>query len=71
MKLIIRKEKRADEDAVRALNQLAFSSVAEAALVDDLRDKPDTISLVADEQGKIVGHIFFSAVTISTRTNLK
>lgn len=59
--MIIRPETQADIAAVRAVVTEAFGQVAEADLVDSLRDSGDSIiSLVAEEQGAIVGHILFS-----------
>jgi putative acetyltransferase len=43
----------------------AFPSVAEANLVDALRQQQaSSVSLVADDGGQVVGHILFSAVTL-------
>lgn len=44
---------------------MSFSDGAEAPLVDLLRGSGDlTISLVAEVEGKLVGHVAFSPVTI-------
>lgn len=61
----IRPEIPADFAAVREVNELAFDQPAEAGLVDALRTvaRP-TISLVAVEDGRVVGHIFFSPVAL-------
>lgn len=64
-KITIREETPADYVAVHHLNELAFEQPNEANLVDALREKAETyISLVAVLDDQIVGHIFFSAVTI-------
>jgi putative acetyltransferase len=61
----IREERAGDEAAVRRVNELAFGQQEEAALVDALRGAADPhVSLVATDGGEIVGHIFFSPVTI-------
>lgn len=61
----IRPEKPEDLTEVHALNEQAFGGVAEAELVDKLREAcPDVLSLVAEDDGRIVGHIFFSPVVI-------
>lgn len=66
----IRPEQPADSDAIRALTTEAFataphSSGTEAAIVDALRAAAAlTLSLVAVEGNKIVGHVAFSPVTI-------
>jgi putative acetyltransferase len=55
-----------DRDAVHAVNVSAFETAAEANLVDCLRDQATpVISLVADGEGDIVGHIMFSPVALS------
>ena len=62
--MIIRKEAPADVAAVHRVNELAFGQPAEAKLVDALRTAARPfISLVAEDDGKIVGHICFTAVT--------
>jgi putative acetyltransferase len=63
----IRPEAEADRDAVRRLNRLAFEGEAEARLVDALRDGGHVrVSLVADLDGEIVGHVLFSDLPIVT-----
>jgi putative acetyltransferase len=63
---MIRKEQTKDIAAVRALNNATFPTDAEAALVDRLRAEADNcISLVAEVDDQIVGHILFTPVTIS------
>jgi putative acetyltransferase len=65
--MIIRPEKHEDIPAIRIVNERAFASPAEADLVDALRrNGKATISLVADDDGRVVGHILFSPVTIET-----
>lgn len=62
----IRSESDHDREAVHALNLLAFDTPSEADLVDTLRDQLERfISLVAEEDGKVVGHIMFSPVHLS------
>ena len=63
--IIVRSETAADYPAVRQVNQLAFGRPNEAVLVDKLRAVADPqISLVAVKDGQVVGHIFFSPVSI-------
>jgi putative acetyltransferase len=65
----IREESPGDEDAVRALNRAAFEGDAEARLVDLLRSDGEVVaSLVAVEDGEVVGHILFSHVSIQTES---
>jgi putative acetyltransferase len=63
--LIIRQEIPEDVSAIRHVNEQAFDSSQEAALVDALRDAAHPfLSLVAVEDNQVVGHISFSPVTI-------
>jgi len=63
---LIRVEEKNDCAAVHTLNSSAFETSAEANLVDALRKEAEPIiSLVAEEDNKIVGHIMFSPVTLS------
>jgi putative acetyltransferase len=69
--LAVRPERPEDHVAVRRVNTLAFDRPNEAALVDALRERArPTLSLVAVEGGRIVGHIFFSPVTIESETGI-
>lgn len=64
--VLIRPESNEDRDAVRAVNTAAFGQPGEADLVDALRDAAEPcISLVADDDGEIVGHIMFSPVSVA------
>ncbi|MEG4227465.1 N-acetyltransferase [Microcoleus sp. N9_B2] len=60
----IRTEKPEDLEAVRNVNIAAFGRENEANLVDQLRGIGATFSLVAVQSDRIVGHIFFSLVTV-------
>jgi putative acetyltransferase len=68
--MLIRPELPQDLNAIHdltwaAFKPMAFSDDTEAAAIGSLRSNGDlTISLVADEGGRIVGHIAFSPVTI-------
>ena len=69
--MIIRQENPNDITQVRKLNELAFGQPAEADLVDKLRKAcPDALSLVAEEKGRIVGHIIFTTVVIDNNGQL-
>jgi len=62
---IIRQEQAGDVSAIRGVNEEAFGGPAEAALVDALREAARPfISLVAVEDGRVLGHIAFSPVTV-------
>lgn len=63
--MIVRNETPADAAAIHRVNELGFGSPAEAELVDALRDAARPfISLVAEDEGEIVGHICFTPVTV-------
>jgi len=64
--MLIRAEEQLDRAGVRAVNVSAFETALEANLVDALRDQAEPIvSLVAEDDGVIVGHIMFSPVSLS------
>jgi len=57
----VRSEERSDRLVVRDVVIAAFGRVDEADLVDRLRlDGDAALSLVAEEAGRIVGHVLFS-----------
>ena len=63
--IVVRAETAEDAEAVRRVNELAFGRVEEAELVEALRaEARPYISLVAEEAGRVVGHIFFSPVAL-------
>lgn len=62
--MLIRDEEPQDKDAIHAVHASAFPSGAEARLVDALRDAGNlTVSMVAIDDNRIVGHVAFSPVT--------
>jgi putative acetyltransferase len=66
----IRLEEKEDHQDIRRVNELAFDQPTEADLVDALRTNAHPhISLVAIIEGRIVGHIFFSPVSIESETS--
>ena len=68
----IRAEQENDQCAVRAVNTSAFATPSEADLVDALREQTTPIvSLVAEDEGGVVGHIMFSPVSLSGYPNIK
>jgi putative acetyltransferase len=70
--MIIRTEKSEDYQAAYRVNVKAFGRSAEADLVKILRKEASpNISLVAIEDGKVVGHILFTPVTLSGHAGLK
>lgn len=70
--MLIRAEKAGDRDAVYAVNVSAFETPSEAKLVDTLREQAQpVVSLVAEDNGEVIGHIMFSPVSLSGYPNLK
>jgi len=63
--VVVRDETPQDADAVRNLVTRAFERPDEAALVDALRAAGKaTLALVAERDGRVVGHVRFSPVTL-------
>jgi len=59
----VRPERQGDHDAIASVHRLAFGAEGEtvAELVDALRaGDPDTVGLVAEDGGDVVGHVLFS-----------
>ncbi len=69
--IAIQPEREEDYTAIHEINVLAFGRENEARLVKKIREAPDFIpelSLVAIKNGRVVGHILFSRVTIQSKT---
>ncbi len=65
--LTVRAEAPEDRESIREVNGQAFGQEDEARLVDALREGGYTrLSLVAEEGGRVVGHILFSDLPIVT-----
>lgn len=63
--LMIRPEEPGDREAVQEVNLFAFDSDLEARIVDGVREMGEPfISLVAELDGRVIGHILFSPVEI-------
>ncbi|MBI1944930.1 MAG: N-acetyltransferase [Deltaproteobacteria bacterium] len=61
----VRAERVGDNDAIRRVNEAAFGRIDEAGIVDALRAAGALpISLVAELDGAIVGHLAMSPITI-------
>jgi len=64
--MIIREESADDAGGIRLVNKAAFETDGEADIVDLLREKDKFIlSLVAEIEGQIVGHILFTPASIN------
>lgn len=65
MQVQIRAEASGDEPAIRGVNEEAFGGPGEAELVDALRAAGKvTLSLVAESEGLVAGHILFTPVQV-------
>ncbi len=70
--MLIRMEGADDYPGVYKVNAAAFTTTAEAELVEVLRkDAKPIISLVAEDEGVITGHILFTPVRLEGREELK
>ena len=65
--VIVRPETPDELPAIRAVNEAAFGQQEEADLVDNLRSAGVVlVSLVAEVNTRIVGHILFSRMSVET-----
>lgn len=68
----IRREEAQDISQIRAVNVAAFGTAAEADIVDGLRaNVPGAVSLVAEDDGQVIGHIMFSPVNVVGAPDLR
>ena len=71
MAISVRREQLSDQQAIFAVHAAAFETSAEARLVTALREQTrPLISLVAEQAGRVVGHILFSPVTLEPPGNV-
>src|SRR5438093_8191051 len=69
--IVVRTETTEDHESVRRVNELAFEQPNEADLVDGLRaNARPYISLVAVVDKQVVGHIFFSPVSVESENGV-
>jgi putative acetyltransferase len=65
--LLVRDEQPCDREQVRKVNEAAFGRSDEADLIDKLRiEGAVLLSLVAEVDNRIIGHILFSRITVET-----
>jgi putative acetyltransferase len=65
--ITIRAETASDYDAVYRVEEAAFEEDFEARLVNALRgSKSEILSLIAEDEGEVVGHILFTHMTIES-----
>lgn len=65
--LEIRPERPGDEEAIAEVNRRAFGGEEEVGIIAGIRDSEyfiPELSLVAESEGSIVGHIMFSFITV-------
>jgi putative acetyltransferase len=58
--VVIRPEEPGDRDPALEVERLAFGSEEETGIVQSVRGEEGSFALVAEERGRIVGHIQFS-----------
>ena len=64
-KMNIRKEEERDFEEIKKINDISFGGEFEGKLVANLRaGKNFILSLVAEKDGKIIGHIMYSRIKI-------
>ena len=67
MTIIIRQEMASDHEKVYEINRLAFNQEDESKLIERIRESNNHVpelSLVAEIDDNIIGHILFSKITI-------
>ncbi len=70
--MLIREEKPEDIAGIRAVVSAAFGRPAEADIVDALRQRAQPfVSLVAEHEGEVVGHILFTPVDMAGNGDVK
>jgi putative acetyltransferase len=69
--MIVREERQGDAERIRGVNLAAFETSTEADLVDALRRQATPlVSLVAEDDANVIGHILFSPVTLASDPGL-
>jgi len=70
--VLIREEKPEDVAGIRNVVSAAFGRAAEAQVVDQLRERARPfVSLVAEHDGQIVGHVCFTPVTLDGKPDVR
>jgi putative acetyltransferase len=69
--LLVRDEQPCDRQQVRKVNEAAFGRSDEADLIDRLQvEGAVLLSLVAESDSQVIGHILFSRITVETAQGL-
>jgi putative acetyltransferase len=72
VRVSIRAEREGDKDAIYGVHAAAFETSLEARLADALRERArPVVSLVAEADAGIVGHVLFSPVALTGRPSLR
>ena len=72
MNLIVRQESEKDYRGITVCNELAFKQMGEGVMVEAIRKNPKFIpelSLVAEADAEIIGHILFFPIIIESNQN--
>ncbi len=69
--IVVRPQQRPDDlEAIRAVNSAAFDRHGQTSAFDDFRaNRNDILSLVATDNGLLVGHVLFSPATLTQPDN--
>jgi putative acetyltransferase len=69
--MVIREERQGDAGRIRGVNLAAFQTSTEADLVDVLRRRATPlVSLVAEDDAGVIGHVMFSPATLDSEPGL-
>jgi predicted N-acetyltransferase YhbS len=68
--VVIRPEEPRDRDDALEVERLAFGSEEEAGIVESVKDEEGSFALIAEEGGRVVGHVQFSRGWIGETTVL-
>ncbi|HAO06410.1 MAG TPA: N-acetyltransferase [Chryseobacterium sp.] len=70
--ILIRKEQATDYDAIQYVNDQAFNQPQEGNVIRKIRETgADILSLVAEMNNEIIGHIFFSEAALANHPEVK
>jgi len=62
----LRLERPEDREASLAVERAAFDTPDEPRIVDEVRDAPGSFAIVAEEDGRVVGHVQLSIVWVGS-----
>ena len=68
--MLIRKEEKKDLDDIRHINNTCINGDYESKLINNIRKRKSFIlSLIAEDNGKIIGHIMYSRIKTDDRNS--